>query len=185
MVTGKLEKDIIRLYDRNIVNLFSINQIAKLLNKKYPYVNKKVSELIEQRILNRIIVGKSHLCSLNLNNEMTIQYLSLIEIEKREKSKTQQIDEFITQNLLSITIHCVIRSKNRLFFIIENIKDRRKIERAFDKAIVVDKTEFLDLISEDRDLFNDHLIIYGYHKFYELLELELDEVKKIHSPLRY
>lgn len=185
MMKNKLVKDIIGLYDDNLVNLFSINQIATKLKKKYPYINKKVTGLINEKILNKIVVGKSYLCSLNFKNPETLLLLSLQELEKKKNVDTGKIEEFISKNQLDVTIHSIIKYNKKLLFVIENLKDRRKIEREFEKCLIVDKKEFLDLLSEEKKLFTNHTILYGTEKFFELLKIELNEIKRLYSPLRY
>jgi hypothetical protein len=81
MAKNTLESEILRLYADNLVNLFSINQIAKKLSRKYPYINKKVGMLISSGILKKIVVGRSHLCSLNLDNPKTVLALAMAELE--------------------------------------------------------------------------------------------------------
>jgi len=185
MIENKLEKDIISLYDNNLVNLFSINQIANKLGKKYPYINKKVNELLDQKILNKIVVGKSYLCSLNFENDKTIILLSLLELNKKKRQSFENFENFVNKTRLEITIHCIIKFNNRILFVVEDLRDRRKIEREFKGTLVVDKREFLDLLGDEKQLFINHTVIYGREKFFELLKLELDELKRLYSPLNY
>ncbi len=185
MIGNKLEMDIIRLYDSNLVNLFSINQIASKLGKKYPYINKKVTEMLEQGVLNKIVVGKSYLCSLNLDNELTVIMLSLIEMSKKKKTRQDKVESFIERTRLSMTIHCVVQYGKKLLFVVEDLKDRRKIEREFPGSTVADKAELLDMLGTEKDLYSGHSVLYGRERFFELLKIELDELKRQHSPLKY
>ena len=85
MIGNRLEKEILGIFDRDIYSLLSINQISKKLHKAYPYINAKVNELIKEGVLNKSQIGRSYLCSLNLNSEKTIALLSLMGTEKKEK----------------------------------------------------------------------------------------------------
>jgi hydrogenase maturation factor HypF (carbamoyltransferase family) len=186
MDAPKLEQQIIALYSDNLVNLYSINQIAKKLQKTYPFINKKVTQLLELRILNKIVIGKSYLCSLNFDNEKTILYLALRELEKkRTASETGSLATFLDANRLSLSIQLVVKYNGKMLFVVENLKDRREIQRAFPTADVCDKKEFLDLLVDDAKLFTNHTILYGAERFYELLKIDLPELKRLHSPLRY
>jgi len=186
MTENRLEMDIIGLYDDNLVNLFSINQIATKLGKKYPYINKKVTELLNQRILNKTVVGKSYLCSLNMENEKTLLMLCMMELYKKQRvAGLSKILQFVEHNKLQITIHCVLRYNGKLLFVVEDIKDRRKIERQFRDCAVVSQQEFLDMLDEEEKLYRKHIVLYGAERFYELVRLELDELKRLYSPLRY
>jgi hypothetical protein len=181
-----LEQEIIGLYDSNLVNLFSINQIARSLKKTYPFINKKVTELLDSSILRKTVVGKSYLCSLNLDNELTAILLAKHEIAKREGSiEAKPVQDFISGTRLRITVHCVLSSPAGLVFVIENLKDRREIQRVFPSATIVDREEFLDLIVDDELLYSQHAVLYGMERFIELVRMRLPELKAKHSPLRY
>lgn len=179
-----LDQEIIGLYDSNLLNLFSINEISKRLGKKYPYINKKVTSLIEKGILKKIVVGRSHLCSLNLENERTILLLALNEINK-QTNDTKVIKDFIKKHNLDLTIHSVVKFQDKSIFILNNLRDRRKIERFFENAIALDKTEFIDMLIEDSSLFSEHTVVYGYERFFELITFAREELKKVYSPIAY
>jgi hypothetical protein len=185
MVENKLEQQIIQLYDTNLVNLFSINQISKLLKKKYPYINKKVSELIDREIIKKIVVGRSYLCSLNLENPKTLILLALNEMEKKKPTNTWEIIRYVELNKLSLTILTIIESNKKLFFVVDDIRDRRPIQRQFTDVDVIDKQGLLDMLSDNKELFTNHTIIYGYENFFNLMRIELNELKRQHSPLKY
>lgn len=185
MVENKLEQEIIQLYDTNLVNLFSINEISKKLNKKYPYINKKVTSLIEEGILNKIVVGRSYLCSLNLQNDKTIILLSLNEINKRCKAKMPEIETFVSKNNIQFSIISVVKSDDSTIFIVNDLKVRMMIQRAFEDAIVVNKDEFTSLLFEDPEIFRKHVVVYGHQNFFEMIRGCISELKNEYSPLRY
>lgn len=183
---GQIGLDIVRLYDSNLVNLFSINQIARLLGKKYPFVNKKVTQLIAASVLKKTVVGKSHLCSLNFESQEAVSMLCRLEAEKGQNAKfPKHLKRFIDSSLLRICIHCVVQSHGKLTFVIESLRDRREIERGFPGSRVIDKQEFIDILAEGDGLFTQHIVLYGCERFFELLRPALDELKKKHSPVRY
>lgn len=182
---NKLEQQIIALYNPNLVDLFSINKIATKLKKTYPYVNKKVTELLQRGILKKTIVGKSYLCSLNFENDETLLYLSMNELQKKKAVDAAELDSFAKENMLTLSIQCIVKSKNRLIFVIDDLKDRREIERRFEKAVIVDRKEFADMLIDEPELFKEHTVIEGRESFFRLLRTVLDELKKKHSPLSY
>ncbi len=185
MLENKLEQEIIELYDSNLVNLFSINEISKKLNKKYPYINKKVTRLIEHNILKKMVVGRSYLCSLNLDNDKTIMMLALNEIAKRSKSNDPELEEFLRSNAIRMNILSVVRSDGMLFFVVSDLRSRRHIEKRFRGCTVVDQEEFEDILFENTKIFTDHVVMYGFEKFFEIIRAGQDELKRIHSPVRY
>ncbi|MFW6013904.1 MAG: hypothetical protein ACOCQG_01915 [Candidatus Nanoarchaeia archaeon] len=184
MFENKLEQEIIGLYAENLVNLFSINEISKKLNKKYPYINKKVTQLINKGILKKIVVGRSYLCSLNLENEKTILLLALYQINKKDKDSTG-IREYIIRNNLELAIHSVVSFQGGLVFIVNSLRDRKTIMNAYPNAQIVHKAEFADMLLETPSLFRNHLVIYGYERFFELIISFKDELISKYSPLRY
>lgn len=184
MFDKDLALDIIALYDSNLLNLFSINEISKRLGKKYPYVNKKVTSLIEEGILQKITIGRSHLCSLNLENEKTILLLSLNEMNKHAPDK-KKVKEFIRRYNLGFTVYSVVKYEDKLVFILNNLRERRKIENHFDNAIALDESEFLDMMAEDSSLFSNHIVLYGYERFFELITNAREELKRVYSPVNY
>ncbi|MBN2458351.1 hypothetical protein JXB31_04440 [Candidatus Woesearchaeota archaeon] len=185
MIGNKLEQDIVHLYDSNLVNLFSINQISQKLGKRYPYINKKVSMMLKSGIMNRIVVGRSHLCSLNLDNYRTLLLLSMNELNKKKPAVAGEVMAFAEKNSLSTTLLSVVYYKNTLLFVVDDLRDRRTIQRSFPKAVVVDKPALLDMLSTDSELFRNHKVLYGFENFFTLLRLELDEIKRLYSPLKY
>jgi len=186
MTENKLEQDIIKLYDSNLVSVFSINQISKKLNKKYPYINKKINDLLKHKIMSKIVIGKSHLCGLNFFNDKTHLLLSLNEINKKSKVKqTDAVTAFINRSFSDMCIHSVIFFDNTLVFVVDDLKQRRTIEKKFPESIIVDKEELIDLIIENKQLYSNHTVIYGNERFFELIKHNLDEIKRCYSPLRY
>ena len=185
MIENKLEQEIIQLYDRNLVNLLSINQISKSLNKKYPYINKKVSQLLKDGIMKKIVVGRSYLCTLDLENPKTVLLLAMFEMNKNKPFMTDNVTEFVDKNSIQLSVLCVVEYNKRLLFVVNDLKDRRVIQRAFPDANVIDKTGFLDILSYEKELFTDHTVIYGYENFFSLIKMELQELKKTYSPLKY
>ncbi len=201
MIANKLELDIIRLYDSNFVNLFSINQISRLLNKKYPYINKKVKGMIKEGILKKTIVGKSHLCSLNLKSRKAVLLMALNEISKLEKGIknkkearagrkaineiADKISEFVNKNILMVNIFSVVVSDRRIVFIVDDKKKRRLIFSEFENAEVVEKDEFLDMLVYDESIIKNHIVVYGVENFFELVSIASDELKREYSPIKY
>jgi len=62
----------------------SINQLAGSSGKAYANVHAVATALIAENILMKETVGHSHQCRLNLSNDKTLLYLSLLETVKRD-----------------------------------------------------------------------------------------------------
>ena len=90
LIGNDLEQSIISLYSTDLKAGYTILQISKLLNKAYPYINKKLNEFIASGIITKQNVGKSYLCHLNLASSQAIILLSIAEIRKLEEKSTQE-----------------------------------------------------------------------------------------------
>ncbi|MBA3665820.1 MAG: hypothetical protein H0W61_16685 [Bacteroidetes bacterium] len=64
------QQEFIRLLDADEVDIFSIANIEKLLNKKFPLLNEIIENLVEKEFLARIEKGKY--CRTNFKNELVI-----------------------------------------------------------------------------------------------------------------
>jgi hypothetical protein len=195
LVGNALEQDIIGLYAKNIVSSLTINQIAKNLGKKYPYINKKVKFLIKENIFKRTVVGHSHLCSLNLSNDETIYLLILHELrnKKSELSKQRnlrQILEYVKKICQSTSIELAIRKGKKIFLVTDNEPTKTNLEKgiitkgpANYRFECITKEDFLTKIIDDRGLLEDHLILYGYERYYEYMQRIEDTLKIRYSKL--
>jgi hypothetical protein len=63
----------------------TINQLALSTSKAYANVHAAATSLIKEGILTKETVGHSHQCKLNLANDKTLIYLSLLETVKRDE----------------------------------------------------------------------------------------------------
>jgi len=84
----KLELKIVDLLAKDVEKRFTINEIAKTLEEFYSFVHRTVNKLSKDGVVIKTKVGKSYLCSLNLENEKTATLIQLSEIEKRESLYT-------------------------------------------------------------------------------------------------
>ena len=80
----KLELKIVDLLAKDAEKKFTINEIAKNLEEFYSFVHRTVNKLSKDGVVIKTKVGKSYLCSLNLENEKSATLIQLSEIEKRE-----------------------------------------------------------------------------------------------------
>lgn len=195
MIGNELEQEIISLYSKDISSLYSINQIAHRLGKKYPYINKKVTVLIKNNIFKKTIIGRSYLCSLNLDNDETIYLLILNEIRKKKAELEldpglQKALEYINKAKKIINLQLVIKSKERILFVLPTAEDKEQFEKAIVKAVMQNykteiqtREEFLKELLKNKDLQENHVILHGYEKYYEHIKEIEDELKLKYSKL--
>lgn len=63
----------------------TINQLALSTGKAYANMHATAQTLFKEGILTKEVVGHSHRCRLNLSNDKTLLYLSLLETVKRDE----------------------------------------------------------------------------------------------------
>lgn len=195
MVGNSLEQEIIGLYAGDVSSIYSINQIARRLGKKYPYINKKVTILIKNKIFKKTIAGRSYLCSLNLENEETIYLLILNEIKKKKEalkknSELQKTLEYIEKMNKVLSIGLVLKKEDSLYFVLEGEKEKSMFEASVIKQAMPGfsiethtRESFLRLFADDRELREDRVILHGYEKYYEYMREIEDELKIRYSKL--
>jgi len=196
MVIGnELEQEIISLYAKDISSLYSINQIAHRLGKKYPYINKKVTHLIKNKIFKKTIIGRSYLCSLNLANDEAIYLLILNEIKKKKAEleldpHLQKVLDYINKAKKITNLQLVIKSNERIIFVLPKKEDREQFEKAIVKDVmqgykteIQTQEEFLKELLENKEVQGKHVILHGYEKYYEYIKEIEDELKLRYSKL--
>ncbi len=176
MIGNKLELRIIELYNRDITLLLSINQIAKKLNKAYPHINTKVNEFIKEGIFNKVQVGRSYLCSINLENPKAVALLMLNDAINKEsflKKQSTKFSEELNKISKEFKIYTIFISNSKIYIILDHIHDKEAIKiishelKKFD-LIFLSKHEFQTHIIHDKSLL-DKTILYSSQKYYELL----------------
>lgn len=195
MIGNELEQEIISLYAKDISSLYSINQIAHRLGKKYPYINKKVTNLIKNQIFKKTIIGRSYLCSLNLENDETIYLLILNEIKKKKielelNPNLQRVLEYIGKAKRITNLHLVIKSKEKIIFVLPTAGEKEQFEKAVVKEVMKDykteiqnQEEFLKELLKNKEMQEKHVILYGYEKYYEYIKEIEDQLKLKYSKL--
>lgn len=195
MVGNELEQDIISLYSKDISSLYSINQIAHKLGKKYPYINKKVTLLIKNNIFKRTIIGRSYLCSLNLKNDETVYLLILHEIQKKKAEleldpSLQGVLDYVEKARKIINLQLVLKSKDRILFVLDRPDEKEQFEKAVVKQAMKDytteihtKESFLKELLSSKELHEKHIILHGYEKYYDYIREIEDELKLRYSKL--
>src|SRR4030042_4557184 len=195
VIGNELEQEIISLYAQDLSSLYSINQIAQKRGKKYPYINKKVSALIDEGIFRKSILGRSYLCSLNLDNDEAIYLLILYEIKKKKtalkkESHLAEILDYISKINKIISLPLVVESEKKIIFVLEKQEGKEQFEKAVVKEAMkgytteaTTKEHFLKELLKNKEVQKNHVILHGYEKYYEYMcEIE-DELKARYSKI--
>jgi len=177
---NRLELDIIRLFNRDVALQLSINQISKKLGKSYPHINSKVNELIDQGILNKTQVGRSHLCSVNLLNDKAVLLLSMNESLKKDKKikKIKNSGKFIEEIReigKEFDVHTIILLDTNLIFVLDHIYDKEAIKNTFSAIKKFDldfftKEEFQQHLLQPKEIQDSKVIMYSFENYFEIVQ---------------
>src|SRR3989344_2395123 len=86
-ILTKEEMKIVELFRRDLFGSYTIREIADKINKKsYNWVFGAVNKLVELKLLDIEVKGKSNICTINMESNLTLIYLSLLE-QKRINEK--------------------------------------------------------------------------------------------------
>lgn len=191
MIENELMQNIISLYDDNIKILYSINQISKKLNKPYPYINKKLKTMISKDIFTKRVIGRSYLCSLNLNNEKTVVLLTLNEINKKRELEKQHGFKFssIIEHLHEKDIYTIVAvKKNHTIYIVsehpkfENISTIEDEFKPFELKLITKKELHKLLTKHKHPLYSDRTVVYGFERYFESITKCDEQLSYLYSP---
>src|SRR3989338_3141752 len=63
----------------------TINKIAKSLEETYSNINKIVTRLVNEKVLDKKVVGHAFQCSINKNSDKAKALINLGEVERKEE----------------------------------------------------------------------------------------------------
>ncbi len=191
------EMKIIGLFRTGLFNQYTIREIAKNINKKsYSWVFKAVGKLKELEIIKSETKGNSSICSINLESNLTLIYLSLLE-QARISEKLPLKNIKILLESIPIKYYTFIitgsyaegkqtgKSDFDIAVITENKEDVKKVfavlknkgELMIPKAHVFgfSREEFLKMLLEKEEnygkqIFRNNIVIFGAENYYLILK---------------
>ena len=191
MIGNKLEQSIISVFQYNLSQTFSINELAKKLHKSYPMINQKSNFFLKEGILRKINIGRSYQCFLNLNNDKARILMSINEVNTRESFIEKNKDFQVVMEELSKTysnnrntdIITIIFTKSDIIFVLKELET--KLITSIQGSLLLPskyKLSFfsIDLFKEDiinnYSLQKDHVILFNIEKYIEILSLINDRL---------
>jgi hypothetical protein len=188
----KVQIEIMKLFISKIDKKFSINQVSKILSKKYPLVHRSIKPLIEN---NYLLKDEQDLISLNYRDHHSeLAFLeSLRKSEFLEKEKVLRIffqdclKTIQTDFFISIVFGSSVEKNGRdidLLFIFnkEELDKNEKIIGNISKNFtitldinVIPVESAYEMLSKREEpnvlneLLNKHLILFGGENFYKIL----------------
>ncbi|NOZ81524.1 MAG: winged helix-turn-helix domain-containing protein [DPANN group archaeon] len=186
---NRLDLAILQLFLRNTYLRLSINEIARRLGRQYPNINRKVNELLQEDILLKQVIGRSHLCSLNLDNPRTRLLMGLIELRRLEQEQPKEA-KALRERVRELRRHHPINFallKGREIFLCIQRNTPRKGPRslAADGAWQIRSIPSADMSRHllEHSLFADHHLIYGFDRYYEFINDHEQELRPELDPL--
>ncbi len=194
----KEELKVIDLFRKDLFKYYSIREIMKKISKKsYSWTFKAVKKLNELGVVNIEKKGNTNLCSINLDNTLTITYLSFLEefdaITKKLPRKN--VAELINSIPLSYFTFIVTGSyaegrateKSDLDVVVlvedgaitKNIlavlKNKGELMMPEVHPYVFTKSEFLQMLLSDEEnygklLFKNRIILFGSQNYYLIIK---------------
>ena len=138
-ILTKEELKIVKLFENNLFNSYTIRDVMYKIGKNsYNWIFIAISKLSKFGIINIEVKGKSNICSLNLDNQLTLTYLSIIEkLKISDKLPLRNIYELINSVPFSYFTFIITgsyaegnftkKSDLDVVIIVENKEDSKKI----------------------------------------------------------
>ena len=204
MITREQLK-ILGVFRRSLfVNLTFVELKRQLKESSNSKLQRAISNFKKEEIIIVKKIGKTNLISLNYNNNKLFDYFSIFNMEFLGKNTPLDILYDIQNNLLKETEFFSLivfgsyaegkdskKSDLDVAVIVENEEIRRKIvprmksigRRALQEIDwhIFTREEFLEMLKDEKEnlgkeIFRNHLVIYGLINFYNLV---LKEVKNV------
>lgn len=166
MLTQK-ELQVIELFRNNLLASYTIREIMKKLNtKSYDWTYNAVKKLEKENILILEQKGHSSLCNINLEEQKTIAYLSLLEELNALDRKIPNLNKIML--LMPLDFHILI--------IAGSYADNTYTKKSdIDVVVIIDKKEerkwLLNRLTNEGDLLIPklHPYIFSKDEFLEML----------------
>jgi predicted nucleotidyltransferase len=188
----KSQLNIMNLFKKNTFLKKTIREISILLKKDYPNTYNAIIELEKEGLLKIEKIGKSKLCSIELNQK-TISLFSFLDEQESFEANIPNINKLLdfkefSEDIILVTGSYVLgkQSKTSDIDLILIVK-----EKAFEKqkllenttslmipkvhALVFSQKDFIDMLLDKKpnlgkEIFNKQLIFKNTTKYYNLLK---------------
>lgn len=200
-ILTKEELKVVELFRNNLFNEYTIREVMRKIRKKsYNWVLNAINRLNKIGIVHVHVKGKSRICSINLDNQLTLAYLSFLEKSKiTDNLPIKNISELM--NSVPVAYFSFIiagsyaegkatkKSDLDVVVIVENKDDAKKVfavlknkgDLMIPKAhiFVFSKEEFLQMLLEKdanygKEVYKNRVIIFGAENYYLILKEAID-----------
>jgi DNA-binding Lrp family transcriptional regulator len=169
-VFGKLEQRILRLYS-DVTSSYSILRISQQLQTSYPHVYNKVQELLKKGLMKKLTVGPSHLCAVNLKNDVAVALLTLVHIENRDS----WLDRNPAKRAILRTVKAQLDDCTLALFAGDEllIIGERRPRTPPQDATFLTSQQFKDRIAHDPSC-HDPVILFGFEAYFRIMRELVD-----------
>lgn len=188
MAKQRPEQELLGLFASDVTAAYSIHQIAQTLEKAYPHINQKVNSLIATGVLRRTVVGRAHLCSIDLQDPLARNLLARRAIERlRNHAANAQLRralDVLASQRHAGAIRCTLLHDKQVIVILDRYEDRAVLD-------IPDtlKIEYHTIASWQERLLRsfedckDPLLLTGFEGYYALLADIDSALRERYSPL--
>ncbi|MFH1210277.1 MAG: nucleotidyltransferase domain-containing protein [archaeon] len=188
----KSQLNIMNLFRKNIFLKKTIREISMLLKKDYPNTYNAIIELEKEGLLNIEKVGKSKVCSIELNQK-TISLFSFLDEQESFEANIPNMNKILdfkefNDDLILVTGSYVLGKQTKtsdidlVLIVKEKAFEKQKLLENITSlmipkfhALVFSYKDFIDMLLDKKpnlgkEIFNKRLIFKNTTKYYNLIK---------------
>jgi len=188
----KSQLQIMNLFRKDIFLKKTIREISMLLKKDYPNTYNAIIELEKEGFIKIEKIGKSKVCSIELNQK-TISLLSFLDEQESFETKIPNINKILdfkefNEDIILVTGSYVIKKQTKasdidlILIVKEKAFEKQKLLENITSlmipkihALVFSYKDFLDMLKDKKpnlgkEIFNKHLIFRNAINYYNLIK---------------
>jgi len=187
---------IVGLYRDNLKQIYSISDIAQKTGKKYPFVHKKVMELVSVGVLRSLNFGRAHLCALAIEHPMAQLCLGIIHTQQ-QPLWSEEFVGFLRRICQRGSARTVVFDGKSTVYVASHAEDQIDQQQTSSLQVFFTKEEktkhirvnsmnydaFISLLLDDEKLYASHVVIQNTQLFCELILAQNMTFEQKYSPL--
>jgi hypothetical protein len=151
-------------------------------------VYHKVQELLKEGIFIKFVIGNTHLCQINLQNDKAVNLLVLNEILRRDiflkqNEKYRGIVQLLKILKATYAVRAAFYLDKTCYIVCDNLAQvpyiEEKLEKTSSKCISTE--EFLDIMLKPSAI-TENVILVGFEQYFELLQRIPSQLQRRLSP---
>ena len=173
-MTTRVEQRIVEVFRTDIYQTLSIRSISIKLKKSYPHIYNACNSLIHEGVLRKVVIGRSHLCSLNLQSDKSIALLTLIEITAQGRRRLLIARSLVKDISQEFDVVTSFHDGRNLVLVLDHIHDRDAILKMYPeinryRPVFIDSGKFIDGIERDSSILRDSVVLHSFEGYYRII----------------